>query len=98
MLVAAENLYGKYAWERYDLLVLPAASPSAAWKSKTDIRHPPSLQATAAVSLAHELAHSWSSSANATWDDFGSTKASPYFEQASWRLCMVATSARCWAH
>ena len=25
MLVAAEGLYGKYAWERYDLLVLPAA-------------------------------------------------------------------------
>ena len=27
MLVAAEGLYGKYAWERYDLLVLPAAFP-----------------------------------------------------------------------
>ena len=34
LLVAAENLYGKYAWERYDLLVLPPAFPLAEWKTR----------------------------------------------------------------
>ena len=34
LLVAAENLYGKYAWERYDLLVLPRPFRLAAWKTR----------------------------------------------------------------
>lgn len=75
MLVAAESLYGPYAWGRYDLVVLPPGfpfggmeNPRLTFATPTVITHDRAL-----VSLvAHELAHSWSGNlvTNATWNDF----------------------------
>ncbi|QNL21543.1 M1 family metallopeptidase [Hyphobacterium sp. CCMP332] len=75
MLVAAENLYGKYAWERYDVIVLPPSfpfggmeNPRLTFATPTIIAGDKSLTAL----IAHELAHSWSGNVvtNSTWDDF----------------------------
>ncbi len=75
MLEAAENLYGKYAWGRYDLLVLPASfpfggmeNPCLTFATPTVIAGDKSLTSL----VAHELAHSWSGNlvTNATWNDF----------------------------
>ena len=87
MLVAAENLYGKYAWERYDLLVLPAAFPFGGMENPRLTFATPTIIAgdRSLVSLvAHELAHSWSGNlvTNATWDDFWLNEGfTVYFEQ-----------------
>jgi leukotriene-A4 hydrolase len=34
MMIAAEQLYGPYRWGRYDVLVLPPAFPTAAWRTR----------------------------------------------------------------
>ena len=87
MLVAAEELYGKYAWERYDLLVLPAAFPFGGMENPRLTFATPTIIAgdRSLVSLvAHELAHSWSGNlvTNATWDDFWLNEGfTVYFEQ-----------------
>jgi len=87
MLVAAETLYGKYAWERYDLLVLPAAFPFGGMENPRLTFATPTIIAgdRSLVSLvAHELAHSWSGNlvTNATWDDFWLNEGfTVYFEQ-----------------
>jgi aminopeptidase N len=87
LLVAAENLYGKYAWERYDLLVLPAAFPFGGMENPRLTFATPTIIAgdRSLVSLvAHELAHSWSGNlvTNATWDDFWLNEGfTVYFEQ-----------------
>ena len=87
LLVAAENLYGKYAWERYDLLVLPAAFPFGGMENPRLTFATPTISAgdRSLVSLvAHELAHSWSGNlvTNSTWDDFWLNEGfTVYFEQ-----------------
>ena len=87
LLVAAENLYGAYAWERYDLLVLPAAFPFGGMENPRLTFATPTIIAgdRSLVSLvAHELAHSWSGNlvTNATWDDFWLNEGfTVYFEQ-----------------
>lgn len=87
LLIAAENLYGKYAWERYDLLVLPAAFPFGGMENPRLTFATPTIIAgdRSLVSLvAHELAHSWSGNlvTNATWDDFWLNEGfTVYFEQ-----------------
>ncbi|MGB1384100.1 MAG: M1 family metallopeptidase [Flavobacteriales bacterium] len=87
MLVAAEKLYGAYAWERYDLLVLPAAFPFGGMENPRLTFATPTIIAgdRSLVSLvAHELAHSWSGNlvTNATWDDFWLNEGfTVYFEQ-----------------
>lgn len=63
MMDTAERLYGRYRWDRYDLLILPPSfpyggmeNPRLTFASPTVITGDRSL-----VSLvAHELAHSWS--------------------------------------
>lgn len=75
MLVAAEKLYGKYAWNRYDVLVLPPSFPFGGMENPELTFATPTILAgdRSLVSLiAHELAHSWSGNlvTNATWDDF----------------------------
>lgn len=75
MLVAAENLYGPYAWERYDILVLPPSFPFGGMENPRLTFATPTIIAgdRSLVSLvAHELAHSWSGNlvTNATWNDF----------------------------
>jgi len=87
LLVAAEALYGKYRWERYDLLVLPAAFPFGGMENPRLTFATPTIIAgdRSLVSLvAHELAHSWSGNlvTNSTWDDFWLNEGfTVYFEQ-----------------
>lgn len=75
MLQAAEQLYGVYAWGRYDLLILPPSFPYGGMENPTLTFVTPTVIAgdRSLVSLiAHELAHSWSGNlvTNATWNDF----------------------------
>ena len=87
LLLAAEKLYGEYAWERYDLLILPAAFPFGGMENPRLTFATPTIIAgdRSLVSLvAHELAHSWSGNlvTNATWDDFWLNEGfTVYFEQ-----------------
>lgn len=75
MIAAAEELYGPYAWGRYDVLVLPPSFPFGGMENPRLTFATPTIIAgdRSLVSLiAHELAHSWSGNlvTNATWDDF----------------------------
>lgn len=75
MIASAEELYGKYAWGRYDVLVLPPSFPFGGMENPRITFATPTILAgdRSLVSLvAHELAHSWSGNlvTNATWNDF----------------------------
>ncbi|MGI4872971.1 MAG: M1 family metallopeptidase [Janthinobacterium lividum] len=75
MVSAAEQLYGNYRWERYDLLVLPASFPFGGMENPCLTFVTPTILAgdrSLTSLVAHELAHSWSGNlvTNATWDDF----------------------------
>jgi len=75
MLQAAEDLYGAYRWDRYDLIVLPPSFPFGGMENPRMTFATPTILAgdRSLVSLvAHELAHSWSGNlvTNATWSDF----------------------------
>ncbi|SFT73225.1 Leukotriene A4 hydrolase, C-terminal [Lishizhenia tianjinensis] len=75
MIEAAENLYGKYQWEVYDVLVLPYSFPFGGMENPRLTFANPTLIAgdrSSTSVIAHELAHSWSGNlvTNATWDDF----------------------------
>ena len=107
MVKAAEDLYGPYAWERYDVLVLPGAFPFGGMENPRLTFATPTILAgdKSLVSLiAHELAHSWSGNlvTNATWNDFWLNEGfTVYFEQrimeslyGKARAEMLATLAR----
>lgn len=75
MVFAAENLYGAYDWEQFDIIVLPPSfpfggmeNPRLTFATPTVIAGDKSLTSL----VAHELAHSWSGNlvTNATWNDF----------------------------
>jgi aminopeptidase N len=75
MVKAAEELYGPYRWERYDVLVLQPSFPFGGMENPRLTFASPTVLAgdKSLVSLvAHELAHSWSGNlvSNATWSDF----------------------------
>lgn len=75
MMKAAEKLYGKYAWDQYDLLILPYSFPFGGMENPRLTFANPTLLAgdRSLVSvIAHELAHSWSGNlvTNETWNDF----------------------------
>lgn len=75
MLAAAEKLYGKYRWERYDLLVLPPSFPFGGMENPRLTFVTPTVLAkdrSLTSLIAHELAHSWSGNlvTNGTWNDF----------------------------
>jgi len=74
MLEITEKMYGKYRWDRYDLLILPPSfpfggmeNPRLSFITPTVIAGDKSLVAL----IAHELAHSWSGNTvtNASWRD-----------------------------
>lgn len=74
MVQTAEKLYGKYRWNRYDMLVLPPSFPVGGMENPRLSFITPTIIAgdKSLVSLiAHELAHSWSGNlvSNATWRD-----------------------------
>ena len=75
MMKVAEDLYGEYAWEQYDLLILPYSFPFGGMENPRLTFANPTLIAgdRSLVSvIAHELAHSWSGNlvTNETWNDF----------------------------
>ena len=75
MLIAAEELYGKYLWDRYDVIVLPPSFPFGGMENPRLTFATPTIIAgdrSLTALIAHELAHSWSGNlvTNATWNDF----------------------------
>lgn len=75
MISAAEELYGPYAWGRYDVLVLPPSFPFGGMENPRLTFATPTIIAgdrSLVALIAHELAHSWSGNlvTNATWNDF----------------------------
>lgn len=75
MLEAAEGLFGPYAWERFDFVVLPPAFPLGGMENPRMTFLTPTLLAgdrSLVAVLAHELAHSWTGNlvTNATNEDF----------------------------
>ncbi|MBD2766751.1 M1 family metallopeptidase [Hymenobacter sp. BT664] len=75
MVGAAEQLYGPYRWERYDLLVLPPSFPFGGMENPRLTFVTPTILAgdrSLTSLVAHELAHSWSGNlvTNGTWNDF----------------------------
>ena len=75
MVSGAEALYGKYPWERYDLIVLPPSFPFGGMENpRLTFATPTILTGDRSLTslVAHELAHSWSGNlvTNATWNDF----------------------------
>jgi leukotriene-A4 hydrolase len=75
MVAGAEALYGKYAWDRYDVIVLPPSFPFGGMENPRLTFATPTLLAgdrSLTSVIAHELAHSWSGNlvTNATWNDF----------------------------
>ena len=75
MIQGAEELYGDYLWERYDVIVLPSSFPFGGMENPRLTFATPSILAgdrSLTSLIAHELAHSWSGNlvTNATWNDF----------------------------
>jgi leukotriene-A4 hydrolase len=75
MIAGAEELYGPYAWERYDVIVLPPSFPFGGMENpRLTFATPTILSGDRSLTslIAHELAHSWSGNlvTNATWNDF----------------------------
>jgi len=87
MVNTAESLYGKYAWGRYDVLVLPPSFPFGGMENPCLTFATPTIitgNRDLVTLIAHELAHSWSGNliTNATWDDFWLNEGfTVYFEQ-----------------
>ena len=87
MITAAEELYGPYRWEQYDLIVLPPSFPFGGMENPRLTFATPTILAgdkSLTSLVAHELAHSWSGNlvTNATWNDFWLNEGfTVYFEQ-----------------
>ncbi|MBX2811516.1 MAG: M1 family metallopeptidase [Myxococcales bacterium] len=74
MLEVTETIFGPYAWDRYDILILPPSFPFGGMENPRLSFITPTIIAKdkSLVSLiAHELAHSWSGNlvTNASWND-----------------------------
>ena len=75
MIATAEELFGPYRWERYDVLVLPPSFPFGGMENPRITFATPTILAgdkSLVALVAHELAHSWAGNlvTNATWRDF----------------------------
>jgi leukotriene-A4 hydrolase len=87
MIQSAEELYGPYAWGRYDILVLPPSFPFGGMENPRLTFATPTIIAgdkSLVALVAHELAHSWSGNlvTNSTWNDFWLNEGfTVYFEE-----------------
>ncbi|HZX97283.1 MAG TPA: leukotriene A4 hydrolase C-terminal domain-containing protein [Myxococcales bacterium] len=75
MLVCAEELFGPYDWDRYDILVMPPSFPYGGMENPRLTFVTPSVLAgdkSLVNVIAHELAHAWTGNlvSNATANDF----------------------------
>ncbi len=75
MIAGAEELYGNYRWDQYDVIVLPPSFPFGGMENPRITFATPTILAgdrSLTSLIAHELAHSWSGNlvTNATWEDF----------------------------
>jgi len=75
MIETAEQLFGPYEWDRYDMLVLPPAFPFGGMENPRMTFLTPTVIAgdrSLVDVIAHELAHSWTGNlvTNATMDHF----------------------------
>jgi leukotriene-A4 hydrolase len=75
MIECAEQLFGPYEWDRYDMLVLPPAFPYGGMENPRMTFVTPTLIAgdrSLVDVIAHELAHSWTGNlvTNASMDHF----------------------------
>ncbi|WP_430391734.1 M1 family metallopeptidase [Dyella sp. 20L07] len=74
LIESAEKLYGPYAWDRYDLLVLPPSFPYGGMENPNMTFATPTLlvgDKSLVSVISHELAHSWSGNlvTSAAWRD-----------------------------
>ena len=87
MITAAENLYGDYRWDEYDIIVLPPSFPFGGMEHPRITFATPTILAgdkSLTSLVAHELAHSWSGNlvTNSNWNDFWLNEGfTVYFEQ-----------------
>src|SRR3954469_15202605 len=75
MLVCAEELFGPYDWDRYDILVMPPSFPYGGMENPRLTFVTPSVLAgdrSLVNVIAHELAHAWTGNlvTNASANDF----------------------------
>ncbi len=75
MITRAEELFGPYEWDRYDMLVLPPSFPYGGMENPRMTFLTPTLLSgdrSLVDVVAHELAHSWTGNlvTNATMDHF----------------------------
>jgi len=75
MLLAAEELFGPYEWDRFDILVMPPSFPYGGMENPRLTFVTPSLLAgdrSLVNVIAHELAHAWTGNlvTNASANDF----------------------------
>ncbi len=75
MVETADSLYGKYAWGRYDLIVLPPGFPFGGMENPRLTFATPTVitgDRSQVALVAHELAHSWSGNlvTNSNRNDF----------------------------
>lgn len=75
MIRAAEQQFGPYPWDRYDVLVLPPSFPFGGMENPMIMFATPTIIAgdrSLTNLIAHELSHSWSGNliTNASWNDF----------------------------
>jgi leukotriene-A4 hydrolase len=75
MIVAAEDLFGPYEWDRFDILVMPPSFPYGGMENPRLTFVTPSILAgdkSLVNVIAHELAHAWTGNlvTNASANDF----------------------------
>ncbi len=71
----AEQLFGPYRWDRYDILILPPSFPYGGMENpRLTFLSPVFILGTRRMTriVTHELAHAWTGNlvTNATWEDF----------------------------
>jgi leukotriene-A4 hydrolase len=75
MIAEAEELFGPYIWDRFDMLVMPPSFPYGGMENPRLTFLTPTLivgDRSMVNVVVHELAHSWTGNlvTNATWEDF----------------------------